>query len=179
MIEWFDGTVLDWFLSVQNPVLTVIMKVFTLLGEGGAVWIVLGLILLARRETRKTGAVTLLALLFCLITGNLLLKNIVARPRPCWVNPSVRMLIAVPKDYSFPSGHTMSAFAAVTALFFRDKRWGAVALCGAVLVAASRMYFYVHYPTDILAGLLIGILLGCLAAYLIHILTQRRQLCWK
>ena len=158
MIEWLDSTVLNWFLSIQNPILTVIMKIFTLIGEGGAVWIAVGLILLAGKKTRKAGAAVLLALVFCLITGNLLLKNIVARPRPCWVNPSVPMLIAIPKDFSFPSGHTMSSFAAV-------------------MIAASRMYFYVHYPTDILAGLLIGILLGCLAVYLVHILERRRQLC--
>lgn len=177
MIEWLDSTVLNWFLSVQNPVLTVVMKIYTLLGEGGAVWIAIGLLLLVKKETRKAGAATLLALIFCLITGNLLLKNIVARPRPCWVNPSVKMLIAIPKDYSFPSGHAMAAFAAVTAIFFWDKWWGLVAMLGAVMIAASRMYFYVHYPTDILAGLLIGILLGCLATYLVHIWERRRQLC--
>lgn len=177
MIEWLDSTVLNWFLSIQNPILTVIMKIFTLIGEGGAVWIAVGLILLAGEKTRKAGAAVLLALVFCLITGNLLLKNIVARPRPCWVNPSVPMLIAIPKDFSFPSGHTMSSFAAVTAIFLWDKRWGTLALFGAVMIAASRMYFYVHYPTDILAGLLIGILLGCLAVYLVHILERRRQLC--
>ena len=156
MIEWLDSTVLNWFLSIQNPILTVIMKIFTLIGEGGAVWIAVGLILLAGKKTRKAGAAVLLALVFCLITGNLLLKNIVARPRPCWVNPSVPMLIAI---------------------FLWDKRWGTLALFGAVMIAASRMYFYVHYPTDILAGLLIGILLGCLAVYLVHILERRRQLC--
>lgn len=177
MIEWLDSTVLDWFLSIQNPILNPVMKFFTLIGEGGGVWIVLALLLLIKKETRRTGATVLLALVFCLITGNLLLKNIVARPRPCWVNPNVNMLIAIPKDYSFPSGHTMASFASVTAIFFWDKRWGLAALLGAAVIAASRMYFYVHYPTDVLAGLLIGILLGVLAAYLVRILVQRRQLC--
>lgn len=177
MIEWLDSVVLDWFVSVQNPILTPFMKIFTVIGEGGIVWIFLGLLLLARKQTRKAGAVVLLALIFSLIAGNVLLKNIVARPRPCWRNPDVRMLIAVPKDFSFPSGHAMSSFATATGILLWNKKWGVAAVVGALIISLSRMYFYVHYPTDILAGLLIGIVLGCLAAYLIDVLEKRRQSC--
>ncbi|MCH5265433.1 MAG: phosphatase PAP2 family protein [Lachnospiraceae bacterium] len=148
------------------------MKVFTTLGEGGAVWVLIGILLLLKKETRKTGAVVLFSLLLCMITGNLILKNLVARPRPCWRNPEVEMLLAIPKDYSFPSGHTMSSFAAATGIFMWNKRLGLVAAAGALLIAVSRMYFYVHYPTDILAGLLLGIALGCLSAVVIGRLEE-------
>lgn len=175
MIEWFDSTILNWFQTIQNPILTPIMKIFTILGEGGAVWIILGLILLIQNKTRKTGMAVLISLLFCLIVGNLLLKNIAARPRPCWRSPEVDMLISIPKDYSFPSGHTMSSFAAAMSVFLWKKRWGLLAGAGAVLVASSRMYFYVHYPTDILAGLLIGTLLAILAGKIVDCFIQRRE----
>ncbi len=162
MIEWFDQTILDWFLGIQNPLLTAIMRFFTVIGEGGAVWILLAVLFLCYRKTRKIGVVLSVALILCLFTGNILLKNIVARPRPCW-RVDVPMLIAIPRDYSFPSGHTMSSVAAAVSLFLWDRKWGIVALVVAILISVSRMYFYVHYPTDVLAGAAIGVLLAFLA----------------
>ena len=107
------------------------------------------------------------ALVFCLLVGNVALKNLIARPRPCWRHPEVPMLIAVPKDYSFPSGHTMSSFAAAVSMFLANRKWGAAALAGAALIAVSRMYFYVHYPTDVLVGLVIGVVLAFIARKII------------
>ncbi len=163
MIEWFDYRILDWFQTIHTPVLSHIFHWFTMMGEAGIVWIAIGILLLFPKHTRKTGIVVLLALLFCLITGNALLKNIVARPRPCWRHPEVELLISVPRDYSFPSGHTMSSFAAAVSIFLWDKRWGIPALSGAVLISLSRLYFYVHYPTDVAAGFVIGVLLAFVA----------------
>lgn len=163
MIEWFDATVLDWFLSIQSPVLTPLMKVVTYLGEGGAIWILLGVILLFRKDTRKAGLGILLALLFSLLVVNVFLKDFVARPRPCWRNPMVDMLIAIPSDYSFPSGHSSSSFAAATVIFLWNRKWGVWALLGAALMAATRLYFYVHYPTDVLAGILLGVIFGLIS----------------
>lgn len=167
MIEWFDSIVLDWFQTIQNPVLTSVLRLFTLIGEGGAVWIAMGILLLVRKSSRTAGMAVLLSLIFCLITGNAFLKNVVARPRPCWRHPEIDMLIGIPRDYSFPSGHTMSSFAAATGVFLWDKRWGVAALAGAAVIAASRMYFYVHYPTDILAGLLIGLFLALISRWIL------------
>ena len=175
MIEILDQVILDWFQMIQGPLLTPLMKVVTTLGEGGVIWILFGLLLLIRKSTRKEGAVVLLALIFCLFTGNILLKNIIARPRPCWRNPEVEMLIAIPKDYSFPSGHTMSSFAAATGIFLWNKKWGMAALVLAVLTSLSRLYFYVHYPTDVLAGMLIGIALAFIAREIVNRGVQRKQ----
>jgi len=176
VIEIFDQVILDWFQAIQSPMLTPLMKLVTTLGEGGAIWIAVGIILLIRKPTRKAGAVVLLALIFCLVTGNILLKNIIARPRPCWRNPEVPMLIAIPKDYSFPSGHTMSSFAAATGVFFWDKKWGIAALVLAVLTSLSRLYFYVHYPTDILAGMIIGILLAFISKEIVNRMVRKREI---
>lgn len=162
MIDLFDHAVLNWFQSVQNPMATVFFKILTTLGEGGILWIILGILFLVSKKTRGMGMTILLALLFSVLTGNLILKNVVARPRPCW-RDAIHMLIAIPKDYSFPSGHTMAAFAAASAAFPWSKKVGILLAVIAAFMAASRLYFYVHYPTDILAGLGIGVILGVLA----------------
>lgn len=163
MVAWFDGMILDWFRSTQNDILTLIFRFVTALGEGGIIWIVIALFLLLRKKTRIIGVTMLVALLFSLLVGNLTLKPLVARPRPCWRHPEVPLLIANPTDYSFPSGHAMSSFAAAMGVFMWKRRTGLIALLGAILMSATRLYFYVHYPTDILAGMLIGIVLGILA----------------
>lgn len=98
-------------------------KAITFLGEGGLIWIALGLCLIAYKKTRWVGISVLLALLFSLLVGNVTLKPLVARPRPCWRNPLVNLLIQNPKDYSFPSGHSLSSFAAAMAIFMNHRKW--------------------------------------------------------
>ena len=173
MVAWFDSVILDWFQSIQNDFLTGIFKVITMLGEGGIVWIVLGLALLIWKKTRWIGVSILLALLFSLLVGNLTLKPLVARPRPCWRNPEVPLLVAKPTDYSFPSGHAMSSFAVAMAIFMQNRRAGIAVLAGALIMSSTRLYFYVHYPTDVLAGTLIGVVLGILAGILIAQIKKR------
>ena len=175
MIAFFDRVILEWFQSIHNDVLTAIFKVITALGEGGIIWIILGLLLLIRKETRWIGITVLLALIFTLLVGNLTLKPLVARPRPCWRNPEIPLLIANPKDFSFPSGHAFAAFSAATAIFIANRWAGMVALAGAFVMSCTRMYFYVHYPTDILAGMLLGIVIGIVA----HILVARIRKRWE
>ena len=96
-------------------------------------------------------------LLVCVLAGNLLLKNVVARPRPCDVIPEMPLLIPQPQSFSFPSGHTMSSFAAATVLLFASWKWGIAAYAMAGVVGFSRVYLFVHYPTDVLAGVALGI----------------------
>lgn len=114
-------------------------------------------------NTRRTGVILLTALCVDLILCNGILKNLFCRVRPCDVNPFVQLLIARPDDFSFPSGHTAASFAAVAALYFSgEKRLWKLALVPASLIAFSRLYLYVHYPTDILGG----IFTGCVAGYI-------------
>lgn len=154
------------------------MPIITKLGNGGMIWIALAVVLLITRRYRWAGAAMLFALALDAILCNVILKPLVARIRPCDVNTAVQLLIARPTDYSFPSGHTAASFAATSALYFgRQKLWKP-ALVLAVLIAFSRLYLYVHYPTDILAGAMIGVIIGYIgfrAAALFESLWTRRK----
>ncbi len=137
----------------------------THLGDKGAVWIALGILLCFFKKTRKAGVCVLVALLFGAFVGNLALKPIFARQRPFDVKDGIYILINAPKDFSFPSGHTLSSFSASTAVFLHSKKYGALCYALAFLIAFSRLYFYVHYPTDVIAGLVLGLVLGYLAVF--------------
>ena len=90
------------------------------------------------------------------LLGNVMLKNIAARQRPCWLDPSVELLVPVPKDFSFPSGHSLVSFEGAVCIFLFNRKWGIPALMLAVLTAFSRLYLFVHFPTDVLAGIVMG-----------------------
>ena len=92
--------------------------------------------------------------------GNACLKNLIARPRPCWLDSSVQLLIANPADYSFPSGHTLSSVIGATGLTKTNRRFGYAAIPLAALIAFSRLYLYVHFPSDVLAAAVLGVALG-------------------
>jgi len=145
------------------PPIDGIMKFISFLGNGGFVWIVTALFLLIFKKTRRMGAAVSLALIFSLVVGNILMKPIIARVRPFDFDLSVVPLIKPPTDFSFPSGHTLSSFAAAGALLFCNKKAGIPAMVLASLIAFSRLYLLVHYPTDVLAGIIIGIILGYIA----------------
>ena len=136
------------------------MVAITYLGEKGIFWISIGVILLFFKKTRKCGLFMLISMMLGLIFGNGLLKNLVARQRPCWIDDTINLLVANPKDFSFPSGHTLASFeAAITILLF-DKRWGIVAIITAFLIGISRLYLFVHFPTDVLAGAVLGTIIA-------------------
>lgn len=141
----------------HQPWLDAVMVCFSTLGNGGFIWIAIGLVLLIIPRTRKCGLHVLLAMAITYLLGNLLLKNLIARPRPCAVDTSVSLLIPYPSEYSFPSGHTSNGFAAATAIFMYYRKPGMVALLVAGIIAFSRMYLFVHYPTDILGGIVLGV----------------------
>lgn len=143
--------------NIANPFLDTIMPIITKFGDGGIFWIALAVVFLIFKKTRKMGLCMGLALLMGFITGNLLLKNIVARIRPYDLNPEVELLVKHLSDFSFPSGHTLASFEAATAIFINNKKWGIPALVLAFLIALSRIYLYVHYPTDVLAAIILGI----------------------
>lgn len=169
--------ILDWIQNIRTPIGDAVMCFITKLGDTGIIWIVLAVILLLLpktrkpcggislwpfgQDTRKTGLVMMAALCIDLVMCNGILKNLFARIRPCDVNAQIQLLIARPDDFSFPSGHTAASFAAVAALYFSGERtlWKP-ALILACLIAFSRMYLYVHYPTDILGGIFVGLAAG-------------------
>ena len=136
------------------------MPKITALGNAGILWIIIGICLLISKKHRKTGILVIVGLLMGLIIGNGLVKNLVARQRPCWINPDFNLLIPIPKDFSFPSGHTQASVIAATILTMANKKWGYVVIPIAVLIAFSRLYLYVHFPTDVLGGAVMGIIIG-------------------
>lgn len=109
-----------------------------------------------------------------MLVGNVCLKNLIARPRPCWLDSSVRLLIADPTDYSFPSGHTLSSVIGATILTKTDRRFGYAAIPLAALIAFSRLYLYAHFPSDVLAAAVLGVMIGELAFYADRRWTERR-----
>ncbi len=168
--------ILDLLQNIRTPIGDAVMCFITRLGDAGMVWILLTIVLLVIPKTRKTGVVLMVALCVDLLLCNGILKNLVARIRPYDINTQVQLLIARPSDFSFPSGHTAASFTAVAALYFSGERklWK-LALILACLISFSRMYLYVHYPTDILGGILVGIAAGYIGYIAVSRRTKRRQ----
>lgn len=173
-MQAFEFAILDWIqLHCRSGFLDAVLPAVSLICNHGEVWIVLAAALLARKGTRRTGAVLAVALILDLLCCNLILKPLVGRVRPCDVNTAVTLLVSRPLDASFPSGHTASSFAAVAALWTRRSRLRLPALVLAILIAFSRLYLYVHWPSDVLAGLVLGIALGLAARPLTAVLERR------
>lgn len=167
IIQTFDYECLmliadHWRGGLSDTVWTVI----SMLGNGGALWIVTAVVLLFFRKTRRAGAAMLVALLIGLLVGNVLIKEWVMRPRPFVTHADLTALLDPGDQWSFPSAHTLSGFAAATALWFFHRKSSILAYLAASLIAFSRLYASVHYPTDILAGVLLGILCGLAAGWL-------------
>lgn len=168
-IRDLDGEIL---LQIQqhlrSDLLTPFMKIITFLGNGGWFWILCAAILLAVPRTRKTGYAAVLSLIFGAIVTNLLLKNIVARPRPFTEIQGLVPLITKPTDFSFPSGHTTASFAvALVMLWMLPGKYGIPAVVLAALIAFSRLYLGVHYPTDVLAGFLVALMGSILSVWIV------------
>ncbi len=144
------------------------MPIVTRFGDDGIFWIALAIILLCFKKTRKIGFCMGLSLIIGFLVGNVFLKNVIARTRPYDVNTEISLLISKLNDYSFPSGHTLASFESATAIFIFNKKWGIPALVLASLIAFSRIYLYVHYPTDVLGGIVLGISVANLSCYIIN-----------
>lgn len=162
-----DGGLLLWIqkfarIDALNP----IAAFYTHMGDAGLLWVGLSLVMLCFKRTRRAGVVGLIALGLGAFFTNVVLKHLVARPRPWLTVEGLRFLVAEPDPNSFPSGHTCAAFSAAGA-WFRNlpKRWMRVAaLVLAALMGLSRLYVGVHFPSDVLAGALVGLFAAWLAA---------------
>lgn len=165
-IQTMDWTILHWMRStLQCGALDFLMPKITALGNGGAVWLAAAAALTISKKYRSYGITMFAALAVGVLIGNVCLKNLVARPRPCW-QESVPLLLANPKDYSFPSGHTLASVIGALVLTRANPKFGWVSIPLALLIAFSRLYLYVHFPSDVLASTVLGTIIGTAAVSL-------------
>lgn len=167
-INQFEAQILLFIREhFTSPFLDFIMPKITFLADAGWFWIALAAVLLIFRKTRKTGIVMGIALACGVLTANVILKPLVARIRPYDLLDGIELLVEKLHDFSFPSGHTIASFeGAVSIALTSRKRYGITAIALAVLIALSRLYLFVHYPTDVLCGCLLGIAFAFLAKFI-------------
>lgn len=151
----------------------ILMPFISLLGNKGMIWLLMAAVLAVIPKYREYGAAMFFSLVIGFIICNITLKPIAARMRPFEIADNIKLLIAAPADYSFPSGHTVAAFSATFALLFSKTKLWIPTLAAAVLMAFSRMYLYVHFPTDILGGIAVGFLSGYIGKKVLDIIITR------
>ena len=187
---WLNTTFANFDQSITTAVhrlyescgswMTPVMELISLLGKGGIALIVLSLVLLVIRKTRRFGTAMLLGLAIGAVVVNLWLKVVIARPRPYadvngFYYPLWQMMGShTESDYSFPSGHTNAAFACMVPAFLLGKKsWSWLCLLFAFLMGVSRIYLVVHYPSDVLGGLIMGTLAGLLGVLIMKHLPEK------
>lgn len=171
----WEGTLLLWIQENLRGVLDPIVSFYTKLGDNGLVWILLCLALLLHPKTRKAGAAGALGLVLSLLCTNIIIKPIFARTRPWLLLEGLVPLVVENDPNSFPSGHSSAAFACAVALWgTMPKKWGRVPLICAGLMALSRLYVGVHFPSDVLCGTLMGIFCGWAACQILRLWEKKR-----
>lgn len=143
---------------IQNKYLDRIVPIITSMGNLGIIWILMALVLILNKPYRMIGSIVILTLIISTVIGEGIVKHIVKRVRPCNFQNNFSILIEKPLSYSFPSGHTLSSFAVAAVLSKYLGHYKLIFIGIALLIALSRLYLYVHYPTDVIAGIVIGIL---------------------
>jgi len=166
-MDW-EFSFLYFLQELHNPVLDKIMVFITSLGNDGLLWIGLAVLLVFFKKYRKCAISICISLILMELTGNVILKELIMRERPCWIDPTVELLIKAPSSYSFPSGHTFAGFASAVTVFINHKKEGIAAMVVAALIAFSRMYLFVHFPTDILGGMVLGAGVAVLTYFIVH-----------
>lgn len=175
----WDGVTLKSIQDVLvSDTLTPVMRIITLFGEAGIFWIIATLILLLLKETRHEGFVIACSLALCFIVCNLIIKPYVDRPRPWETFDYILRLAPDPGDASFPSGHASNSMATAFAMLLNlKKKWiGVLAVVLALLIALSRLYLGMHFPTDVLAGLIVGMLCATICWLVDKCIVKRNSL---
>lgn len=179
-ITQIDFNILNAIQSIRNPFLDTIMPLITFLGSGGIVWAVTALIMLCFKKSRKTGIVIIVSLLLGLFLSTMGLKNVIARERPYNTEGALltveNLLIGAPSGrFSFPSGHAISSFSAATVILLYSKKSAIPAIILAALICFTRLYLYVHFPSDVICGALFGILLAFVSNFLVNKIWEKNN----
>lgn len=173
-----DFSILYAIQNIRTPFLDKFFVVITSIpGNYGQMWVALGIILLIFKKTRKCGLTILFSYLMVYGLGQYLLKDLIARPRPCHLDQTIELLIKRPSSYSCPSTHSGWAFAGAASVFIYNRKIGIPVIIFSLLVAFSRLYLFVHFPSDVLFGIVLGILFAVLAKYAFtKIFNERKKL---
>ncbi len=152
---------LDWIqANLASPWLDAVMKYITHLSDGGAIWVVAAIVMMFIPKYRRYGVILSVVLISGAVLNSLILKPVIGRARPFEALEQIMLLITPPGDASFPSGHTLVSVSSAIVILRANKKLGIAALVLAVLTAFSRMYLYVHFPTDIIAGAVLAIVIS-------------------
>ena len=175
----FELDILLWVQEVLKcAALDFVMPIVTRLGDAGIFWILVAVVLLFIPKCRKIGITMGVALMIGLLVVNCGLKPLVARVRPydylfLKTGETFNLLIGAESDFSFPSGHTLASFEAATVIWLFNRKWGFAADALAVMIALSRVYLFVHYPSDVLCSVILGIGFAHLARFIVDKIYDR------
>lgn len=161
----------------RTPLGDNLMVLLSALGNKGFIWVAIAGVMICFEKTRKWGFAVLLSVAIGLLLGDGILKPLFARPRPFYLDTAIVLNIKKPGGYAFPSGHTLSAFAGAYAIFTGNRKAGIPALIVAVMIGFSRMYLFVHYPTDVLAGAILGVYVARLITHILQIRYTHPKCC--
>ena len=168
IISRFDRLAFSFAENISSELLDAILVFFTTIGNAGLVWIIIGLLFMIKRKTRAVGVCLIVSIALTSVITNFVIKEIVERARPFVADPTINLIIKAPGGYSFPSGHSSASFAAATSIFLYDRKKGLAAFLLAAVIGFSRVYLFVHYATDVVFGMILGIVLAKLTAVLIE-----------
>ena len=174
----FDLPVLDWIqANLKSSIMDTVMPIITVFGDAGIFWMVVSALLFIFPKTRRTGLGMAIAMMIGLIVCNVTLKPLVARIRPydlqAELGVTIQLLGERMHDFSFPSGHTIASFEAAVVMLKNSKKMGIPAMILAVLISFSRLYLYVHYPTDVIASVILGTLFALIGNALAGLIAPK------
>ena len=160
--------------NLHTPFLDqLILKLTDIVGSYGEIWLIAAAVMLTNRKTRRCAYTMLISYLLVFGIGQFVLKDLVARVRPCQIDTAVALLVERPTSYSFPSTHAAWAFAAATSVFLYHKKAGIAVLVLAALIALSRLYLFVHFPSDVLGGIVLGVLAALVAKVIVNAVEKK------
>ena len=163
-----DFSILYFIQSIRTDFLDNFVVTLTkIAGNYGQVWLYVAVLLLIFKKTRKAGIAVLLSYGFVYLLGQMVLKDLIARPRPCHLDETVALLIERPSSFSCPSTHSAWAFGSATAIVCFSKKIGIPAFVVAAIIGFSRLYLFVHFPSDVLVGIVLGVICGLFSAWIV------------
>ncbi len=174
IIQNFDWSVLDMIQAhLTCGFMDVFMRVVSSLADAGLIFFAAAGLLMIFKGYRRCSVNILICMAGAAVVAFLIMKPLIARERPCWLNEDIQLLVAVPQDYSFPSAHTLYSFMVATVIFMYDRRIGIPSLVLAALIGFSRLYLYVHFPTDVLCGALLGVSFALIGYYVLRFALEK------